>query len=532
MVGYDSQNNALTLGDDDSLKVGEYELQYDKTDDEFQAEYDRPIGGELGNHGDIESSAKYDERSEIGDLSLKFDGTTSSVTAPNSLPTGNASRSVSFWVNTTGSGFVTAHGVGIAGGSFRVGISAYGSQEGITIDCGASAINYLATVADGNWHHVAVVIPDITDATTSDIIPYLDGSELTTTGDTSNPTRILNTQESELFIGQFNDGSFYDGLVDDVRTYNDALTATEANNLSNGSDVTAGLQARYNFEYPETPNVAIDSTGEVFPKNSIPRSTSGSLVPQGFADVLSQGEVLADNGEIYTSVQTAVDNSTGFVFVGPGTFNESVTISTQGMTLQGSGYDTLIDGGTGSNAITVEASDATISNLSAQNTSGEGAFISAIRSESGSNSLTIHSVTIRDSDHQGIKINFGANTIIRDCTIKGADSQGIVVSTPQSIVSNCFISDTGNKSINVTADDCIVTNCIASNAGNNGIRIAGNDCICISNRVSNASYFGIEIVNSSDCIVANNRISDSGNAGIDDNASNTLLDDNLTGPSN
>jgi len=42
-----------------------------------------------------------------------------------------------------------------------------------------------------------------------------------------------------------------------------------------------------------------------------------------FEQALSNGEVLADDGTLYSSIQTAENNASDYVFVGPGTFNES-----------------------------------------------------------------------------------------------------------------------------------------------------------------------------------------------------------------
>jgi len=119
----------------------------------------------------------------------------------------------------------------------------------------------------------------------------------------------------------------------------------------------------YEISYDSTANewqAEYTPSGDVA---SVPKNQSGSLFPTDFADALA-GQALADDGNLYSSVQTAVDNATGWVFVGPGTFNENVTISTQGLTLEGCGYDTLIDGGTIGSAITLSAADITVKNSS------------------------------------------------------------------------------------------------------------------------------------------------------------------------
>jgi len=83
-------------------------------------------------------------------------------------------------------------------------------------------------VADNNWHHVVGVY----DAFESDIIIYIDGSEVSTTvGGTGNPDVV--NPNSPLRIGKLyptGGTSFFDGLIDEVRIYNRFLSEREIRN--------------------------------------------------------------------------------------------------------------------------------------------------------------------------------------------------------------------------------------------------------------------------------------------------------------
>jgi parallel beta-helix repeat protein len=287
------------------------------------------------------------------------------------------------------------------------------------------------------------------------------------------------------------------------------------------------LVAHYDFEQPEDPSTAVDTSTITH----VPKNSSGSLFPTDLGDVL-QGKALADDGNIYDSVQTAVDNASGYVFIGPGTFNESVTVSTDGMMIEGSGYDTLIDGGTSGDAVRVEADDIIVSDIAVRTNPNSGNSYKGVYSNA--NNLKFDSIIVTDSDSTGMDIN-GSDIVISNCTIESSDHDGINYqgSGPNAIIYNCRIeSGVVNKGIQCySSDDVIVSNCVVIGTGNAGIETRF-DSITIGNRVHNVSDSGIEVASGDDSIVANNRVSDSTSSDIRDSDGTSLLDDNLTGSAN
>lgn len=302
---------------------------------------------------------------------------------------------------------------------------------------------------------------------------------------------------------------------------NNALTLGDDDSLKVGE---------YELQYDSTSDefqAEYEPTGDT---KSIPRSTSGSLVPQGFADVVSQGEVLADNGEIYTSVQTAVNNSSGFVFVGPGTFNESVTIDTAGLTLVGAGVDTEISPTTGT-AITVGASNTTIKNISCRSEDDYAVYTTY-------SGTTIKNITASTDVTDGIDGIYAKDTtIVSNCTILESGDNGIYFNDHQSSIAHSNNIENANRGIYMERGGGYIASAnVITNPRFAGIAFntSGSDNVAIGNRVHTSDDVGI-IVNGAgnyDNIVANNRVSDSTNADIDDSGSGTVLDDNLTGPSN
>lgn len=523
MVGYDGTNNALTLGDGDALSVGDYELEYSNSDDQWQARYNKPIGGATGLHGEI-VQAQYTSDSKRGSNALRKSSTERQyVKFPSSTfsEINGQNFSWAYWVKTSTTS-AQVYCVSLGGRNFdRINKDGNGLYSVSLTGASGDAIPSTTAINDGNWHHVGVTW----DGTTQRV--YVDGTE----ENSGTPTRSLFGGNTDHAIGGNTANlSGWVGTIDDVRFYTKVLSSSEMSTLASDGDVTDSLLHHYDFEYPETERVAIDATGEAYPKNSVPRSTTDSLVPQGLAESVSAGEALADDGNTYTSVQNAVNAASGWVFVGPGTFNETVAITTAGLTIEGSGYDTLIDGGTSNDAINTGAANITIRNLSVQTTAGGGSGFDGIRAATGSDSLTIENVNVRSSDAGGILLANGNDHTVRNCQLTNIDARGIFVNgVSRTVISGNTVSGTSTADIEVTGDDNIITNNITQGGGNNSIYINANDNIIIGNRVINPFNAAVYLNSGNDNIVANNRLS---GGGITDLATGTLLDGNNTNAAN
>jgi hypothetical protein len=298
----------------------------------------------------------------------------------------------------------------------------------------------------------------------------------------------------------------------------DALTLGDSDSLSVGD---------YDLSYDTSNNEWQAEYGPSGDVTSLPTNVSGSLHPTDFADALN-GKALADTGDLFNSIQSAVDNATGFVFVGAGAFNESVTISTQGLMLMGSGQDTLIDGGA-NRALRTTARDVTVKNLSVQtNLTGSGDCI-IVRAK---NSF-VQNCFINQSGSRGIVVT-GDNNLISGCRVQNAEQELLVLNNAKNIIAtqNICVGSTGtDQGIFFNADNTQVISNIIQDTGSNGISVFGNDSLVGGNRVISAGNDGIK-VGSSDCNIFNNRVSDSSSTDIDDSGTNTVLDGNKTGPAN
>ncbi len=102
------------------------------------------------------------------------------------------------------------------------------------IECDARINEY--EVLDGAWHHCAATY----DGTTMRV--YLDGREI---GKLIRPGKISTQRQTAVFIGsQGGQSEFFQGEIDDLRLYADALTADEVSSLHKGGATQAATLAK------------------------------------------------------------------------------------------------------------------------------------------------------------------------------------------------------------------------------------------------------------------------------------------------
>ena len=188
------------------------------------------IGGD--NTSDISVTGKINN-------ALDLDGTNDYISMDNSGIAGP--WTVACWVKTTDTigQFYIERGDGVAdtSGGFRFGMGATGKPS-VTTYGKKDYASANTAVNDGNWHHVAAVFNSSFDVTY-----YLDG--VADGGDTHNAD-MASSAEDGLIGASYPAVSYptptvdYDGIIDDVRIYNSALTAVDISsiyNLGNGTEV-------------------------------------------------------------------------------------------------------------------------------------------------------------------------------------------------------------------------------------------------------------------------------------------------------
>jgi len=193
-----------------------------------------------GNNGTLVNMADSNWVSGKVGGALNFDGDNDCVTIARSsvLETGNASTyqlSVSAWIKSNRTGAPTSYKtvVGTGNGGWFIGSAP--NEDKLFFACwlllhghaGQTAIVSNPTpVFDGNWHHIIAVFDS------SAVHLYVDGNhaEGSTIGGT-----IINLSNNSVVLGEDigETGRHWDGLIDDVKIYDTALSKEDAYSMEN-----------------------------------------------------------------------------------------------------------------------------------------------------------------------------------------------------------------------------------------------------------------------------------------------------------
>lgn len=242
---------------------------------------------------------------------------------------------------------------------------------------------------------------------------------------------------------------------------------------------------------------------------------------------LKEGKPMADDGRTYDTIQQAERAASSWVFVPPGTYNENVSINTQGLTLQGSGYNTLIQTDGGDNIISINEDSVTVRNLSVELTDiSSSTYGISVKNNEG---CTIENCTVIESTRFSIQDTATNNLIINNRIYASNAEQGIVLG--ESIAVGNLIDGIDGRGMADANPNGIYANNIIKDCSTEGINANQGNQIIVGNRVINSGENGISIF-ADNIIVANNRVSDSGSSDINDAGTGTVLDGNLTGASN
>ncbi len=260
--------------------------------------------------GQVDGTVRFDgsnDRAEVGDV---LDPVTGDYTV--SLwfkrPTGGAASGDQHLISK-GNRYSTREGwsINIAGSTQEIRLRVNSSD-----DSSERASTEIDLPQDDQWHHLSMVV----DRTAGQVFGYLDGSNVgwrsggggPSSSNLSSVTAI--DTDDPLSFGAVRDGasSYYafDGLLDDVRIYDRALSAGEAYSLVHPPQLNAGLLAHYQLDESSGP-VSADSAGgndltliggaALSPSNG---RVAGSIEFDGVDDRAEAGDVLDPQAGSYS----------------------------------------------------------------------------------------------------------------------------------------------------------------------------------------------------------------------------------------
>jgi len=156
---------------------------------------------------------------------------------------GTHSRTSAAWINVTktSASIITW---GPSGEGTKWVMRTHNGPASIRLECGRGNTYGTTDLVDGQWHHVAAVLEDDGSPDVSEIKLYVDG-KLDPIDPTGTPRQMNTSSGGEFRIAYDlnNTGRTYDGMMDDVRIYDRALSADDIQALMDnpGGTVTQAL---------------------------------------------------------------------------------------------------------------------------------------------------------------------------------------------------------------------------------------------------------------------------------------------------
>ena len=261
---------------------------------------------------------------------------------------------------------------------------------------------------------------------------------------------------------------------------------------------------------------------------------TGDVPLDGFIEAITNGEAINDTGQVYETVQTAVSEASSWVFIGPGTFNENVVVNTVGLTVQGVGRETLIDGGTSGHSIEIQANDVVVRDLDTTTEGGNG-----LRDDTNNDWKAVN-VHVRNSSDRGITSwgsgitienclsvdaggeayrNSGSNVDYINCRATNPSSRAFQLDGGNSLVSNCRGTDMGDF-VRTTAPNNTIEGCHFDTGDSHGIRLLSDNNIVKGNQCRNSNFNEIRVEGDNNLVYGNH----TGGGSISDDGTDNTFD--------
>ncbi|MCE5185904.1 MAG: discoidin domain-containing protein [Planctomycetaceae bacterium] len=182
-----------------------------------------------GRHGLLVNGPAWDSSGHSGGA-LVLDGTNDyvQITGYKGV-TGSGPRTCTAWIKTTAlSSQIISWGSTAATEKWMIRVNDNGT---LRAEVQGGSIYGTTPIADGNWHHVAVVLADDGSADISEALLHVDGMPEPISG--VSPCAVKTAASGDVRIGVNVPGNiFFQGLLDDVRVYDRALSEVEIQDLA------------------------------------------------------------------------------------------------------------------------------------------------------------------------------------------------------------------------------------------------------------------------------------------------------------
>ncbi len=179
--------------------------------------------------------------------SLTFDGSSNNYIEASGFSgiLGTNARTIEAWVKTTtaNNGVIISWGATSSGNGWRIRINSTSTSGRVVgalrADLAGGNIVGSTPINDGEWHHIAVTFENDGTPNLQDILLYVDG-QLETYSFNSTSVTLNTLSGQDVRIGQFSNGNYFTGEIDEVRIWDKALLASEILDWMNKEVLNAG----------------------------------------------------------------------------------------------------------------------------------------------------------------------------------------------------------------------------------------------------------------------------------------------------
>ncbi len=144
-------------------------------------------------------------------------------------PAGVSARTTAAWIRTTNFGAIIAWGPNSTSRKWHMRLESAAQNTGaLRVEIGGGSVRGTKDLRDGQWHHVAGVLPAFAAPNATNVLLYVDGAAEALTSAIASP---INTDVATATIAVDSQNRYFTGVIDEVRIYNRALSAAEVMDL-------------------------------------------------------------------------------------------------------------------------------------------------------------------------------------------------------------------------------------------------------------------------------------------------------------
>jgi hypothetical protein len=264
-------------------------------------------------------------------------------------------------------------------------------------------------------------------------------------------------------------------------------------------------------------------------KGNIPPDIPGFSIPFQPNRAILNGTT--DFGQVQDAINEASAGDT--IMVGPGTYEENITVDVDDISIIGTETGTVLHGGD-STAMTVESNDVTLSSFAVKsNPGGSGDGLKFLPQTGTISDPQVTSVDVLDAGRDGIRVNNCFGTRLSDINIEKCSQDAIMFkSGRRGSVSNVYLGENPDSIqrgfVSEGPSRITLGNFVVFKPAEDGVLIQGDDCVVSDGVVIDAGQDGVDI-DGTDDIVDGMRIFGSVDSDLDtsDATTPTLGDNNL-----